>query len=118
MRLISPRALAGAQDRDDFLPKARFDFRWNDQFNLALDPVTASSFHDETLDSEESKSVHFCSMCGPALCSMKITDDVRQYAAENGYGDEEQDTSSLLVWRKCRKHPRNLKTVRRCMRTP
>ena len=81
--------LPGAQDRDDFLSKARFDFRWNDQFNLSLDPVTARAFHDETLDSEESKSAHFCSMCGPAFCSMKITDDVRQYAAENGYGVEE-----------------------------
>jgi phosphomethylpyrimidine synthase len=80
--------LPGAQDRDDFLSKARFDFRWNDQFNLSLDPVTARAFHDETLDSEESKSSHFCSMCGPAFCSMKITDDVRQYAAENGYGND------------------------------
>ena len=82
----------GAQDRDDALSKARFEFRWNDQFNLSLDPVTARSFHDETLDSDASKSSHFCSMCGPKFCSMKITDDVRQYAAENGYGvvvDEE-----------------------------
>jgi phosphomethylpyrimidine synthase len=75
----------GAQDRDNALSKARFQFRWNDQFNLALDPVTARSFHDETLDSDASKSSHFCSMCGPKFCSMKITDDVRQYAAENGY---------------------------------
>jgi len=57
-----------------------------DQFNIALDPVTARSFHDETLDSDASKSAHFCSMCGPKFCSMKITDDVRQYAKENGYG--------------------------------
>jgi phosphomethylpyrimidine synthase len=78
----------GAQDRDNALSKARFQFRWNDQFNLALDPVTARSFHDETLDSDASKSSHFCSMCGPKFCSMKITDDVRQYAAENGYGVE------------------------------
>ena len=78
----------GAQDRDNALSKARFEFRWNDQFNLALDPVTARSFHDETLDSDASKSSHFCSMCGPKFCSMKITDDVRQYAKENGYGVE------------------------------
>jgi len=76
----------GAQDRDDALSKARFEFRWNDQFNLSLDPVTARAFHDETLDSEASKSSHFCSMCGPKFCSMKITEDVRAYAAENGYG--------------------------------
>lgn len=80
------KELPGAQDRDDALSKARFEFRWNDQFNLALDPVTARAFHDETLDSDASKSAHFCSMCGPKFCSMKITDDVRQYAAENGYG--------------------------------
>ena len=76
----------GAQDHDDALSKARFEFRWNDQFNLALDPVTARAFHDETLDSDASKSSHFCSMCGPKFCSMKITEDVRQYAEENGYG--------------------------------
>jgi len=83
------KGLPGAQDRDDALSKARFEFRWNDQFNLSLDPVTARAFHDETLDSDASKSSHFCSMCGPKFCSMKITDDVRQYAAENGYGVEE-----------------------------
>ena len=70
--------------------KARFEFRWNDQFNIALDPVTARAFHDETLDSDASKSSHFCSMCGPKFCSMKITDDVREYAKENGYGVEEE----------------------------
>lgn len=80
----------GAQDRDDALSKARFEFRWNDQFNLALDPVTARAFHDETLDSDASKSSHFCSMCGPKFCSMKITEDVRQYAEENGYGVTEE----------------------------
>jgi len=80
------KELPGAQDRDDALSKARFEFRWNDQFNLALDPVTARAFHDETLDSDAAKSSHFCSMCGPKFCSMKITDDVRQYAKENGYG--------------------------------
>lgn len=84
------KGLPGAQDRDDALSKARFEFRWNDQFNLALDPVTARAFHDETLDSDASKSSHFCSMCGPKFCSMKITEDVRQYAAENGYGVDEE----------------------------
>lgn len=84
------KGLPGAQDCDDFLSKARFEFRWNDQFNLSLDPVTARAFHDETLDGEASKSSHFCSMCGPKFCSMKITEDVRQYAAENGYGMTEE----------------------------
>lgn len=79
----------GTQDRDNALSKARFEFRWNDQFNISLDPVTARSFHDETLGSEASKSAHFCSMCGPKFCSMKITDDVRAYAAERGYGLDE-----------------------------
>ena len=83
------KGLPGAQDRDDALSKARFEFRWNDQFNLSLDPVTARAFHDETLDGDASKTSHFCSMCGPKFCSMKITEDVRQYAAENGYGLEE-----------------------------
>ncbi|KAA8496537.1 Phosphomethylpyrimidine synthase, chloroplastic [Porphyridium purpureum] len=78
-----------AQEWDDALSKARFEFRWNDQFNLALDPVTARSFHDETIPSEAGKVAHFCSMCGPKFCSMKITEDVRKYAAEHGYGVEE-----------------------------
>lgn len=76
-----------AQEWDDALSKARFEFRWEDQFNLALDPVTARSMHDETIPSEAGKSAHFCSMCGPKFCSMKITDDVRAYAAERGYGE-------------------------------
>jgi phosphomethylpyrimidine synthase len=73
----------GAQYRDNAISKARFEFRWNDQFNLSLDPETARSFHDETLPMEGAKSAHFCSMCGPHFCSMKITEDVRKYAAEN-----------------------------------
>jgi phosphomethylpyrimidine synthase len=86
------KELPGAQDRDDALSKARFEFRWNDQFNLGLDPITARAFHDETLDSDASKTSHFCSMCGPKFCSMKITEDVRQYALERGYGtDTDQD---------------------------
>ncbi len=74
----------GAQQRDDALSKARFEFRWEDQFNLSLDPVTAKAFHDETLPKESAKVAHFCSMCGPKFCSMKITQDVRDYAAEHG----------------------------------
>jgi phosphomethylpyrimidine synthase len=79
----------GAQYRDDALSKARFEFRWNDQFNLSLDPDTAREYHDETLPSDNAKVAHFCSMCGPNFCSMKITQDVRDYAAEHGMTDEE-----------------------------
>ena len=75
----------GAQIRDDELSKARFEFRWEDQFNLSLDPETARSFHDETLPQEGAKTAHFCSMCGPHFCSMKITEDVRKYAEEQGF---------------------------------
>ena len=71
----------GAQARDNALSKARFEFRWDDQFNLSLDPDTAREFHDETLPKEAHKSAHFCSMCGPKFCSMKITQNVRDYAA-------------------------------------
>jgi phosphomethylpyrimidine synthase len=71
-----------AREWDDALSKARFEFRWEDQFNLALDPVTARAYHDETLPAEGAKLAHFCSMCGPKFCSMKITQDVRDYAAE------------------------------------
>ncbi|MGW4520432.1 phosphomethylpyrimidine synthase ThiC [Amycolatopsis sp. NPDC004378] len=73
-----------AQEWDDELSKARFEFRWNDQFNLSLDPDTARSFHDETLPAEPAKTAHFCSMCGPKFCSMRITQDVRKYAEEHG----------------------------------
>jgi phosphomethylpyrimidine synthase len=73
----------GAQYRDNAISKARFEFRWEDQFNLSLDPETARAFHDETLPMEGAKSAHFCSMCGPHFCSMKITEDVRKYAAEH-----------------------------------
>ena len=72
----------GAQIRDNALSKARFEFRWDDQFNLALDPDTARSYHDETLPKQSMKVAHFCSMCGPHFCSMKITQDVREYAAK------------------------------------
>ena len=73
----------GAQYRDNAISKARFEFRWEDQFNLSLDPETARDFHDETLPQEGAKTAHFCSMCGPHFCSMKITEDVRKYAAEH-----------------------------------
>jgi phosphomethylpyrimidine synthase len=79
----------GAQYRDNALSKARFEFRWEDQFNLSLDPVTAREFHDETLPQEGAKTAHFCSMCGPHFCSMKITEDVRKYATEQGVSEEE-----------------------------
>jgi len=78
----------GAQRRDDALSKARFEFRWQDQFNLSLDPDTARSFHDETLPAEGAKVAHFCSMCGPHFCSMKITQEVRRYAEEKGMTED------------------------------
>jgi phosphomethylpyrimidine synthase len=78
-----------AQIRDDALSKARFEFRWEDQFNLSLDPETARSFHDETLPQDGAKTAHFCSMCGPHFCSMKITEDVRKYAEEHGLNGSE-----------------------------
>jgi len=78
-----------AQEWDDALSKARFEFRWRDQFYLGLDPETAESYHDETLPAEGSKSAHFCSMCGPHFCSMKITQDVREYAKQMGIDEKE-----------------------------
>ena len=78
----------GAQYRDNALSKARFEFRWEDQFNLGLDPEKAKEFHDETLPAEGAKLAHFCSMCGPHFCSMKITQDVREYAATHGVEEE------------------------------
>jgi phosphomethylpyrimidine synthase len=82
----------GAQDRDDALSKARFEFRWRDQFNLSLDPETARDFHDETLPAEPAKDAHFCSMCGPHFCSMKLTQDVRDMAnVEAGLAEKAQE---------------------------
>jgi phosphomethylpyrimidine synthase len=78
----------GAQLRDDALSQARFEFRWEDQFNLSLDPDTAREFHDETLPAQGAKVAHFCSMCGPHFCSMKITQDVRDYAAQKGLEEQ------------------------------
>jgi phosphomethylpyrimidine synthase len=85
----------GAQYRDNAISKARFEFRWEDQFNLSLDPETAREFHDETLPQEGAKTAHFCSMCGPHFCSMKITEDVRKYAAEQGLAESEALESGL-----------------------
>lgn len=84
----------GAQLRDNALSKARFEFRWEDQFNLALDPDTARSFHDETLPKQSGKVAHFCSMCGPKFCSMKISQEVREYAAAKEIADIDQALSS------------------------
>jgi phosphomethylpyrimidine synthase len=85
----------GAQYRDNAISKARFEFRWEDQFNLSLDPETAREFHDETLPQEGAKSAHFCSMCGPHFCSMKITEDVRKFAAEQGLAESDAIESGL-----------------------
>ena len=75
--------------RDNALSKARFEFRWEDQFNLGLDPERAREYHDETMPKEAHKVAHFCSMCGPNFCSMKITQDVREYAAKLGVTEDE-----------------------------
>ena len=85
----------GAQIRDDALSDARFEFRWEDQFNLSLDPDTAQEFHDETLPAQGAKVAHFCSMCGPHFCSMKITQDVRDYAAGKGIAAEQALTAGM-----------------------
>src|SRR5262249_15661690 len=79
----------GAQARDNALSQARFEFRWEDQFNLGLDPERSRAFHDATLPGENAKLAHFCSMCGPHFCSMKITEDVREYAEKLGMAPEE-----------------------------
>jgi phosphomethylpyrimidine synthase len=81
------KGLPGAQLRDNALSKARFEFRWEDQFNLGLDPERARDYHDETLPKDSAKVAHFCSMCGPHFCSMKITQDVREYAASHKFQD-------------------------------
>ena len=86
----------GAQYRDNALSKARFEFRWEDQFNLGLDPTTARAFHDETLPQEGAKTAHFCSMCGPHFCSMKITEDIRKYAAEQQLSPEDALKEGML----------------------
>jgi phosphomethylpyrimidine synthase len=78
-----------AQDRDNELSKARFEFSWRDQFALSLDPDTAREYHDETMPAEPAKTAHFCSMCGPKFCSMRISADVREYAARQGLSETE-----------------------------
>ena len=83
------KGFPAAQQRDNALSKARFEFRWEDQFNLSLDPVTARAYHDETLPADTAKTAHFCSMCGPKFCSMRITEDIRKFAAEKGIGTDE-----------------------------
>jgi phosphomethylpyrimidine synthase len=80
----------GAQYRDNALSKARFEFRWQDQFNLSLDPDTAKEFHDETLPADGAKVAHFCSMCGPKFCSMQITQEIRDFA-EKGMQEKSEE---------------------------
>ncbi len=87
----------GAQIRDNALSKARFEFRWEDQFNLGLDPDKAREFHDETLPKDSAKVAHFCSMCGPHFCSMKITQDVREFAASQGVSEQEALAKGMEV---------------------
>ena len=87
----------GGRARDDALSKARFEFRWHDQFNLSLDPDTARDFHDETLPKDSSKEAHFCSMCGPKFCSMKITQEVREYAAAKGLSEDAAIEEGMAV---------------------
>jgi len=87
----------GARDRDDALSKARFEFRWEDQFNLGLDPETAREYHDATLPQEGAKTAHFCSMCGPHFCAMKLTEDVREYAAREGLAEAEALEAGLAA---------------------
>jgi phosphomethylpyrimidine synthase len=89
------KGLPGAQVRDNALSKARFEFRWEDQFNLSLDPERAREFHDETMPKEAHKVAHFCSMCGPHFCSMKITQDVRDYAAQLGVAEQDALTKGM-----------------------
>jgi phosphomethylpyrimidine synthase len=89
------KGLPGAQDRDDALSKARFEFRWEDQFNLSLDPETARAFHDETLPQDGAKTAHFCSMCGPHFCSMELTQQLREYAGEKGLSKEDAVAAGL-----------------------
>ena len=83
-----------ARVRDDALSRARFEFRWRDQFNLSLDPDRAEAFHDETLPAEGAKTAHFCSMCGPKFCSMKITEEIREYAAQGMFEKSEEFKAS------------------------
>ena len=85
----------GAQARDDALSQARFEFRWEDQFNLSLDPDRARALHDEELPAPAAKTAHFCSMCGPRFCSMRISQEIRDYAAARGIQPEEAVTTGM-----------------------
>ena len=87
----------GAQIRDNAISKARFEFRWDDQFNLGLDPDKAREFHDETLPQSGAKLAHFCSMCGPHFCSMKITQDVREFAAKQGIAESDAIAKGMEI---------------------
>jgi len=89
------KGFPAAQEWDNALSKARFEFRWEDHFNLALDPETAREFHDETLPKDAAKTSHFCSMCGPHFCAMKITDDVREFAKSKGVDEDAAITTGL-----------------------
>ena len=90
MQQIYLKGLPGATERDDAISKARFEFRWIDQFNLALDPDRAREFHDETLPAESAKIAHFCSMCGPKFCSMRLSHDIRDSYKEQLEGMKEK----------------------------
>jgi hypothetical protein len=92
-----------AKMRDDALSRARFDFRWRDQFNLSLDPDTAEAYHDQTLPAEGAKTAHFCSMCGPKFCSMKITQEVRDFAAKQNQepGRSSPPRRPRRAWKRC-----------------
>jgi phosphomethylpyrimidine synthase len=85
----------GAQERDDALSRARFEFRWDDQFELSIDPEQARNLHDESLPAPAAKTAHFCSMCGPKFCSMRISHDVRRFATDHGLGLDEAITVGL-----------------------
>jgi phosphomethylpyrimidine synthase len=96
----------GAQAWDDALSKARFEFRWEDQFNLAMDPETARAYHDETLPAQPAKTAHFCSMCGPKFCSMRISQDVRDYAEAKGMDQPSRSGSRRRRRSSARRDPR------------
>ena len=90
--VVPAKSHPAAKVRDDALSRARFEFRWRDQFNLSLDPDTAEKYHDQTLPAEGAKTAHFCSMCGPKFCSMKITQEVRDFASK-----QNQEATTFLA---------------------
>ena len=111
------RGRKGAQDRDDALSKARFEFDWNEQFRLSLDPETVQRYHDETLPQDTFRSAHFCSMCGPKYCSMKITEDIRKMAKEEKKLVELPRRTSLAIaqafWSRVQDHQQSGVDIRR-----